>query len=132
MARFLAQHPDLWQADRDEDIDPLKVSALKISALEAPNFKHQITNKFQWSKFQTEEIRFGHSKLKFGIYLEFGLPARSRFGEGRDLDIEILMPVWFRLCHVRRIPPSRKESRRNLRMSPGNPSFTRNSRLMKC
>jgi len=30
-----------------------------------------MTNKFQWSKFQTEKRRFGHLKLKFGIYLEF-------------------------------------------------------------
>ena len=33
--------------------------------------------------------------------MEFGLPARSRFGEGRDLDIGISIPVWFRLRRVR-------------------------------
>jgi hypothetical protein len=38
-------------------------------AVAAPNCKHQITNNFQWSKFQTEEKRFDH--LKFGIYLGF-------------------------------------------------------------
>jgi hypothetical protein len=42
-------------------------------AVEAPNYKHQITNKFQWSKFQTEERRFGHLRLKFGIYLGFAI-----------------------------------------------------------
>jgi hypothetical protein len=42
-------------------------------AVEAPNYKHQITNKFQWSKFQTEEKRFDHLKLKFGIYLGFAI-----------------------------------------------------------
>jgi len=43
-------------------------------AVEAPNYKHQIPNKFQWSKFQTEENRFGHLRLKSGIYLDlFGI-----------------------------------------------------------
>jgi hypothetical protein len=34
-----------------------------------PAAGRQMTNEFQWSKFQTEEKRFGHLKLKFGIYL---------------------------------------------------------------
>jgi hypothetical protein len=42
-------------------------------AAEAPNYKHQITNKFQRSKFQTKKKRFGHLKLKLGIYLGFGI-----------------------------------------------------------
>jgi len=42
-------------------------------AVEAPNYKRQITDKFQWSKFQTEEKRFGHLRLKFGIYLGFAI-----------------------------------------------------------
>jgi hypothetical protein len=29
--------------------------------------KSEITNKFQWPKFQTEEKRFDHLKLEFGI-----------------------------------------------------------------
>jgi hypothetical protein len=40
---------------------------------EAPNNKHQMTNKFQWSKFQTGEKRFGYLNLKFGIYLGFAI-----------------------------------------------------------
>jgi hypothetical protein len=52
-------------------------------AVEAPNDKHQITNKFQWSKFQTEENCFGHLGLKFGITLKITLknllaPDRGR------------------------------------------------------
>lgn len=43
-------------------------------AVEAPNYKHQITNKSQWSKFQSRKKRFGHSKLKLTICdLEFHL-----------------------------------------------------------
>jgi hypothetical protein len=52
-------------------------------AVEAPNYKHQITNKFQRSKFQTIGKRFGHLKLKFGIYLGFViwyLEFQSRLG----------------------------------------------------
>jgi hypothetical protein len=35
--------------------------------------KLQATNKLQWFKFQTEEKRFGHLKLKFGSYLGFAI-----------------------------------------------------------
>jgi hypothetical protein len=39
--------------------------------VEAPNYKHQITNKLQWSKFEPEEKRFGY--LKFVNYLGFAI-----------------------------------------------------------
>ena len=42
-------------------------------AVEASNYKHQTTNEFRCSKFQTEENRLGHLKMKFGIYLEFAI-----------------------------------------------------------
>jgi hypothetical protein len=51
-------------------------------AVEAPNYKHQITNKFQRSKFQTMGKRFGHLKLKFGIYLVFGISIPARRDSG--------------------------------------------------
>jgi hypothetical protein len=37
----------------------------------------------------TKTQKIGYWNLVIGYYLEFGLPARSRFGEGRDLDIGI-------------------------------------------
>jgi hypothetical protein len=40
-------------------------------AVETPNYKHKITNEFQWSKFEREEKRFG--QLKFGTYLGFAI-----------------------------------------------------------
>jgi hypothetical protein len=42
-------------------------------AVEAPNYKHQITNKFQLPTVQIPNIgkRFGHLKLRFWIYLGF-------------------------------------------------------------
>ena len=57
-----------------------------------PFGKHQMTS----TKFQIrandqnpKPNRLAHWKLEIEIYLEFGLPARSRFGEGRDLVIGI-------------------------------------------
>jgi hypothetical protein len=86
MVRFLAQHSDIWQVDRHEDIDPLQTAALKIDALEAPNFNHQIPNNIQFrisndpNGFESE---FGH--LVIGNYLEFGiwrLGCHPVFGSG--------------------------------------------------
>jgi hypothetical protein len=42
-------------------------------ALETSNNKHQMTNKFQWSKFQAEGECFDPLKLRFGIYLGFAI-----------------------------------------------------------
>jgi hypothetical protein len=39
--------------------------------MEAPNSKHQISNKFQPSKFETKPL--GYLKLEFGAYLGFGI-----------------------------------------------------------
>jgi hypothetical protein len=58
--------------------------------MEAPMSKHQIANNIQIPISNGPNgfvLEFGH--LVIGNYLEFGLPARSRFGEGRDLDIGI-------------------------------------------
>jgi hypothetical protein len=67
--------------------------------------KHQITNKFQWSKLQTKEKAFWSFEIE--IWDLFGLPARSpasrslaegrRFDEGRNLGFVI----WnFNVCLV--------------------------------
>jgi hypothetical protein len=44
-----------------------------LGAPKAPNYKHQITNKLQTSKFQLKEECLGHLKLKFRTYLGFGI-----------------------------------------------------------
>jgi hypothetical protein len=51
-----------------------------------PSTKSQINPNHPNSK----QILFDRLKLEFGHYLKFGLPARSRFGEGRDFEIGIL------------------------------------------
>jgi hypothetical protein len=57
----------------------------------APNSKHQASNNIQYRMTEISRIEtfLGHWYLVIGYCLEFGLPARSRFGEGRDLAIGI-------------------------------------------
>jgi hypothetical protein len=52
-------------------------------AAEAPNYKHQITNKLQWSKFQLKEKAFWSFEIE--IWNLFGI---------WDLSFEISSPVW--------------------------------------
>ncbi len=56
-------------------------------AADAPNYKQQMTNKFQYQNSKLKEASFGHLQLKFGIYLEFVIwnfsPARAGFGSSR-------------------------------------------------
>jgi len=52
------------------------------SPAQIPNYKSQITNNLQYLN-DPNLLDFFVSNI--GIYLLFGLPARSRFGEGRCL-----------------------------------------------
>jgi len=49
--------------------------------------KSERNSKFEFSKFQ--KLRFELGDWVIRICFKFGLPARSRFGEGRDLVLRI-------------------------------------------
>ncbi len=57
-----------------------------MADLKIPIRKSQIPNKFQLPKSKTPNVLFVICVLELGIYLKIGLPARSRFGEGRCLE----------------------------------------------
>jgi|PlaIllAssembly_1097288.scaffolds.fasta_scaffold09122_6 hypothetical protein len=54
-----------------------------------PSTNNQIMTKIPIIKISKCSESFDVWNLVIGYYLEFGLPARSRFGEGRDLVIGI-------------------------------------------
>jgi hypothetical protein len=60
---------------------------------EIPNPKSQNPNKFQSP--MTKRILFRILNLDIGAYLGFGLPARSRFGEGRCLEFGAFFSIGF-------------------------------------
>ncbi len=59
--------------------------------MEAPNPNHQIPNKFQSPKFETNSL--GDLKLEFGAYLGFG---------NCDLGFLPLRPLLYALCYLER------------------------------
>jgi hypothetical protein len=57
--------------------------------MEAPNPKHQIPNKLQSPKFETNFV--GSFEIEFGAYLGFGIC---------DLEFPTLCPLLYALCFV--------------------------------